>query len=794
MTVFCGPSGSGKSSLAMDTIYAEGQRRYVESLSAYARQFVSQMQKPRVDHIDGLSPAIAIEQKNLGHTPRSTVGTVTEIYDYLRILLARLGTLYCPTCDIPVGTQTTDEITAKIMQYPEGSRLYLLAPVDVAVGQDYASVWRDLQASGYQRVRIDGTTHDLDHPPTIDRRRKHKVEVIVDRAVVKTSSRRRIAESVEQGVALGKGVLQVARENPELPETQWEVVRHSVHLACDQCGRSFEPLSPHHFSFNSSLGWCPTCEGLGTQMGANPAALLQDPKLALQEGAVALWPHVTLSLSQRMLRALSAGAGLPVDVPFEQLSARHRRMVMHGCGDQWFDVFVGDKPTDGNSSGRLFQFQYKGLYPALEEASRLSPSLRGRLDFLIDEVECSVCGGSRLRDDAASARFQGRTIDELCRLPLGQLQEELRQWKLLPRDRKIAGELLREVKNRVEFLNDVGLHYLTLARGAATLSNGEAQRIRLASQLGSGLCGVLYVLDEPTIGLHPRDNRLLLNALHKLRDLGNTLIVVEHDREVIEGSDYVCDFGPAAGKLGGEIVAQGTPRQLARRATSLTGPYLSGAKSIPIPANRRMVTVRPAGETSEKPRRRTDRARKATASPTASSPRVSVGLADRSMVGGDRCSPQQLAECDRAFPLGTLTAVSGPSGSGKSSLLDDVLYAALARRLHRASVIPGAHDELRGVEYINKVIRVDQQALGNSPTSNPATYTGVFDLIRLLFAQLPESKFAGIPRGSASTCPADAATAAKGMGNSVSRCTSCRMCGSNAIRVVGSDTTPKRSP
>ncbi len=742
MTVFCGPSGSGKSSLAMDTIYAEGQRRYVESLSAYARQFVSQMQKPRVDHIDGLSPAIAIEQKNLGHTPRSTVGTVTEIYDYLRILLARLGTLYCPTCDVPIGTQTTDEVTAKIMEHPEGTRLYLLAPVDVAVGQDYATVWRDLQAGGRQRVRVDGATFDLDHPPTIDRRRKHKVEVMIDRVVVKPGSRRRIAESVEQGVALGRGVLHVVQETPNLPETQWETVRHSVHLACDRCGRSFEPLSPHHFSFNSPLGWCPTCEGLGTQTGANPAALLQDPKLTLRNGAVALWPNVANPLSQRMLRALSAGAGLPLDVPYEQLGARHRRMIMHGCGDQWFDVFASDDPTDRSPSNRLFQFQYKGLYPALEEASRLSPSLRGRLDHLIDEVECSVCSGSRLRDDASSVRFQGHTIDELCRLPLGPLQEELRQWKLAPRDRKIAGELLREVKNRVEFLNDVGLHYLALARGAATLSNGEAQRIRLASQLGSGLCGVLYVLDEPTIGLHPRDNRLLLSALHKLRDLGNTLIVVEHDREVIEGSDYVCDFGPAAGKLGGEIVAQGTPRQLARSATSLTGPYLSGAKSIPIPANRRMVTV-PTPDEPKKTRPVRSRARKATTPPVDTSPRVLWESPTGQWLEVLGARHNNLRNVTARFPLGTLTAVSGPSGSGKSSLVDDVLYPALARRLHRASVIPGAHDELRGVEYINKVIRVDQQALGNSPTSNPATYTGVFDLIRLLFAQLPESKLRG---------------------------------------------------
>ena len=343
-------------------------------------------------------------------------------------------------------------------------------------------------------------------------------------------------------------------------------------------------MTPHNFSFNSPLGWCRACEGLGTQTGANPAALLRDAKLTLREGAVALWPNVQHQVSQWMLQALSTLTGLPIDEPFDQLSARHRRIVMHGCGDQWFDVY----PAGERTRRPLFRFQFKGLYPALEEAARLSPSLRSRLEHLIDQVECSVCGGSRLRDDAAAVRFQGRTIDELCRLPLGQLQQEIARWKLSARDRKIAGELLREVKNRTQFLNDVGLHYLTLARERATLSNGEAQRIRLASQLGSGLCGVLYVLDEPTIGLHPRDNKRLLAALHKLRDLGNTLIVVEHDRDIIAGSDSICDFGPAAGKYGGEIVAQGTPRQIAKRKTSLTGPYLSGAKAIAIPANRRM--------------------------------------------------------------------------------------------------------------------------------------------------------------------------------------------------------------
>ncbi|MCU0960148.1 MAG: excinuclease ABC subunit UvrA [Pirellulaceae bacterium] len=733
MTVFCGPSGSGKTSLAMDTIYAEGQRRYVESLSAYARQFVSQMQKPRVEHIDGLSPAIAIEQKNLGHTPRSTVGTVTEVYDYLRILLARLGVPHCPHCDQPMGTQTTDQIAAKVLAAPAGTRVLLLAPVDVPVGQDYAALWSELQANGYLRVRIDGESHRVDQPPTIDRRSKHRVEVVIDRAVIKPAARARIAEAIEVATAVGKGTVHVAYEQPDVAESQWPTVRHSQHLACETCGRSYEPLTPHNFSFNSPLGWCPACEGLGTQVGANPAALLRDAKLTLRQGAIALWPDVQHAVSQWMLQALSAATGVPLDVPFDQLAARQRRLIMHGCGDQWFDVYPGGDRT----AQVVFRFQFKGLYPALEEAARLSPSFRSRLEHLIDQVECSVCGGSRLRDDAAAVRFQGRSIDELCRLPLGPLRQEIAGWKLSARDRKIAGELLREITNRTQFLIDVGLHYLTLSRGAATLSNGEAQRIRLASQLGSGLCGVLYVLDEPTIGLHPRDNARLLAALHKLRDLGNTLIVVEHDRDVIAGSDQICDFGPAAGKHGGQIMAQGTPRQVTRSNTSLTGPYLSGTRAVPIPANRRMRAVAVETSTSAKVRRR----RRGTEAAPIEPPRWEAPGGEYLEIRGAK--HHNLQQVDVRIPLGTLTAVSGPSGSGKSSLIAEVLYPALARRLHRASVVPGAHDEIRGIEFINKVIQVDQQPLGNSPTSNPATYTGVFELIRALFAQLPEAKLRG---------------------------------------------------
>ncbi|MCA9178982.1 MAG: excinuclease ABC subunit UvrA [Planctomycetales bacterium] len=735
MTVFCGPSGSGKSSLAMDTIYAEGQRRYVESLSAYARQFVGQMQKPQVERVEGLSPAIAIEQKNLGSTPRSTVGTVTEIYDYLRILFSRLGTPYCPACELPIGTQTSDEVIDKVMSLPEETRVYLMAPMEVEAGQDYETLWEELRGNGYQRVRVDGATHSLEQPPTIDRRRRHVVEVVVDRAIVKSGQRSRLADSIEAALSLGRGVLHVAMVNLDLPEEKWETVVHSQHLACDACGRSFEPLAPHHFSFNSQLGWCPGCEGLGTQTGANPAALIRDPQRTLADGAINLWPDLQLPVARRMLEALGTATGIPLDVPYDQLSSRHVRQLLHGTGDEWIEV-----PSE--SGPPLFRFQYKGLYPALGEASRLSPNFRTRLEHLVDEVACSACGGSRLRDDAAAVRFAGATIDHWCARPLGKLQDDVKTWKLSDRDRQVAGELLREIKSRLQFLNDVGLDYLSLDRTSSSLSNGEAQRIRLASQLGSGLCGVLYVLDEPTIGLHPRDNHRLLKALHKLRDLGNTLLIVEHDREVIEGSDRICDFGPKAGRLGGQIVARGTPKQVERAPESVTGPYLSGKKALPVPSNRRVTRPQPP-EPARKKKPAKSAKKQVAAKTTKPLPEALVNgvPADWLEVIGARHN--NLRDVSIKIPLAALTAVTGPSGSGKSTLIGEILYHALARRLHRARLVPGPHEEIRGIEHINKVIRVDQQPLGNSPSSNPATYTGVFDLIRELYSQMPESKLRG---------------------------------------------------
>ncbi|HMO12682.1 MAG TPA: excinuclease ABC subunit UvrA [Pirellulaceae bacterium] len=730
MTVFSGPSGSGKSSLAMDTIYAEGQRRYVESLSSYARQFVNQMSKPKVEHIDGLSPAIAIEQKNVGNTPRSTVGTVTEVYDFLRILYSRLGTPYCPDCDIEIGTQTADQIVDKVMDCEVGSRMYLMAPVNTAEVQDYAALWEEIRSSGFVRVRINKQTYNVDDAPILDRRAKFDIKIIVDRITVKPESRARIAESVEVALSMGAGVMNTVLVDDNTNEIHWPVVTHSQHLACSACGRSFERLSPHHFSFNSQLGWCPSCEGLGTQVGISPHVYLRGTEFSLAEGAVNMIPAEQNELAQRMVECLDREAGISSRQSFSQLDSRQRRLLFYGTGERWFNVPGIDLQQATSPAQPPFKFQFKGINPAIQESIRLSAAFRAKINTMVETVDCGSCVGSRLRVDAAAFRFNDVTIDDVCRMPINQLQREISGWKFEARQKKVAGEIIREIKNRVAFLNDVGLGYLTLSRAANTLSNGEAQRIRLASQLGSGLCGVLYVLDEPTIGLHPRDNTRLLHALQKLRDLGNTLLVVEHDREIIENADSVFDFGPQAGSGGGQIVGYGTPKQLVQQPASVTGPFLNGQKQIPIPATRRpgLVPVKPQENANKR-----SRAGKQTGKPL-----VLVNSID--ILGARH---HNLKNVDVSIPLQTLTVVTGPSGCGKSSLINDILYREVARRLNRASTQPGAHDQIQGLEHINKVIQVDQSPLGNLPTSNPATYTGVFELIRQLFAQLPDAKVRG---------------------------------------------------
>ncbi len=741
MNVFCGPSGSGKSSMAMDTIYAEGQRRYVESLSSYARQFVNQMDKPKVDHIDGLSPAIAIEQKNFGSTSRSTVGTITEIYDYFRILMARLGQPYCPDCDVPIGTQTSDQIVEKILQRHADQKIIITAPIDLEPSQDIAELWAELQGRGFVRVRVDGKIYNLADAPTLARRAKHEVEIVIDRLDVKSSIQSRLSDSVETALATGKGILVVLVALEKTEMEHWPQTRYSQFLACDQCGRGFDALTPNHFSFNSQLGWCPDCQGLGTRTGTSPALLFKNMETSLREGGLRLWPNLNDEFSRRMLDTLCQAVGINADSPISQLDSRQRRLLFYGTGTRWFEI--------RDAQNRLeFSFQFKGLYPVLEEASNLSPSLRMKLHALVGEVECGSCGGSRLRDHAAAVRLRNMTLDAYCRLPLGLLLETVNAWKLNQRDAKIAGELVKEIRNRVQFLNDVGLEYLSLSRGSATLSNGESQRIRLASQLGSGLVGVLYVLDEPTIGLHPRDNRRLLGALHRLRDLGNTLIVVEHDREVIENCDHVFDFGPKAGDGGGQVVADSKPKDLGKQRESVTGPYITGRKAIPIPINRRpglwprpaeladtlASALPPATTSGKKPTSKSKRKTTEEAPPVVQANQVLAVFGARH---------NNLQNVDIEIPLQTLSVVTGPSGCGKSSLVNDVLYNSLARRLHNASTTPGAHRKITGLEHINKVIRVDQQAIGTTPASNPATYTGVFDLIRQLFAELPDAKVRG---------------------------------------------------
>ncbi|MDR3637786.1 MAG: excinuclease ABC subunit UvrA, partial [Isosphaeraceae bacterium] len=721
MTVCSGPSGSGKSSLAMDTLYAEGQRRYVESLSSYARQFLAPLQKPKVERISGLSPAVSIEQKTTSKSPRSTVGTVTEIHDYLRILFARLGQPHCPACGTAIGTQTADEIVEKVLHLPEGTKAYIMAPVERRDGEAYDALWDELRASGFSRARVDGKSISLDSPPKLSHRRKHRIEVVIDRAVVRRSTRARLADSVESALDLGKGVVHVARVGDEENEVHWHVDRYSQHRSCDGCGRSFEELSPHHFSFNSPLGWCPVCEGLGTQHGANPGLLIPDGRKSLRAGAVVAWPDFAENPDfARVIEALGKGRGIDLDMPFDGLEGRHRRTILHGAEDAWFQV-----PASGAQPA--FAFQYKGLFPAIEEAARVSFTYRYKLQGMVDDVPCASCMGARLRDDSAAVQFHGFTLDQVSQWPLGRALQFFKGLKLTADAKHIAGDLIREIRERLTFLVDVGLDYLTLARGTPTLSGGESQRIRLASQIGSGLTGVLYVLDEPTIGLHPRDNARLLAALRHLRDLGNTLVLVEHDREVIEAADHLVDFGPGAGDGGGEITAAGAPAKVKKSARSLTGRYLSGKAAIPVPTNRR----------------------------AADGPAL--------VIRGAR--HHNLKNVDVPLPLGCVTVVTGVSGSGKSSLIEDILWKAAAKRLHRAQVTPGAHDTIDGLNWVDKVISVDQDPLGSTPSSTPITYSGAYDLIRDLFSKMPEAKVRGYtPRRFSFNLPGGRCEACEGAG------------------------------
>ena len=786
MSVFCGPSGSGKTSLAMDTLYAEGQRRYVESLSSYARQFLGQMPKPRVESIQGLSPAIAIEQKTVGSTPRSTVGTVTEIYDYLRVLYARLGVMYCPKCGVPAVQQTTDQIVESVMNLAAGAKLLLLAPLTVDRSIVFSKVWDRLRANGFARVRVDGTTYAIDDIPEIDHRRSHTVAVVVDRVTVGKSAselqeasgdnikgtdprqigrqagRSRIADSIEAALDLGKGVIHVAVADSKKDEPQWTINRYSLHLSCAKCQRSFERQTPQKFSFNSPLGWCHACEGLGTEFGANQALLVTSPERTLLDGAIGAWPDPKSNAPFRMmLDSMAATFGLPLDVPWYLLSPQQQRLVLYGDENTWVDV-VAETPSAGRRDFSRFRFRYKGLYPAIEAASRLSFTHRKSLIDMAGERDCSMCNGSRLEAEASSMRMRNVTLPQLCRMPLSEALAFLSGLKLSKEERKVAGDLLNESTHRLNFLVEVGLEYLTLNRSMPTLSGGESQRIRLAGQAGRSLTGVLYVLDEPTIGLHPRDNGRLLVALKRLRDLGNTVLLVEHDREVLAAADRLFDFGPGAGRLGGSVVAEGTPEEIKANKASLTGGYLGSRLQIPVPLVRRVVGSVADPQSSDVPpiaNARQKKTIKKKSQPVGGHSEVSRSIAAHSTDTRDfgqiglqwlellGASQNNLRNVDLRIPLKTFTCITGVSGSGKSSLLMNTLAPAVARRLNVTAEKPGTFRELKGVEQLSKIVLVDQNPIGTTPASNPATYVGMFDEIRELFCRMPEAKVRGYRPG-----------------------------------------------
>ena len=726
MTVFCGHSGSGKTSLAMDTIYAEGQRRYVESLSPYVRQFVGQMPKPSVERIDGLAPAIAIEQKGLSHTPRSTVGTVTEIYDYFRVLFARMGKQHCTQCDAPVEAQTIDQILDRWMLKKDQARknpslpqrCLLLAPIAPLANQTVEAFLQDLLRGGYTRIRVNGKTHQIDQELKIPAKQVQHLQVVVDRIQFDQVDRKRLADSAATALGLGSGILQLAMVDESRPESRWQVDTYSLHSACHACGISFERLTPHSFSFNSAVGWCEACSGLGSELGTDPMRFI-DGGSSMLDGGLHLWQPSGNPVALAMIRAMGRQLDLPVDHPFRAWTSTQLHKLFQGVVEVSIPVYHSDFEAHArvqsfeelSSSQPWFEFKYQGIIPTLEQFSKMSPDIRYLIRDQMAEVPCRVCGGAKVKPQAAHMRWFGRRIGELMQLPLEELLAWINTVDLSSHDLQIGGELRREILQRLQFLVDVGLHYLTLGRTANTLSGGESQRIRLASQLGTGLCGVLYVLDEPTIGLHPRDNDRLIRAMHQLRDLGNTLLVVEHDRDVIRSSDAIRDFGPGAGPHGGRIVAEGTLEQISENPDSITGPYLTGSKSIHID-NKRPAIIDPAtGE--EKP--------------------GCKWLTIR------RAAHNTLKLIDVDFPLEHLIAVTGPSGSGKSSLIQGILYPALSRHFHRSNKIPGSHATIEGMQHLNKVLQVDQSPLGNSPSSTPATYTGVFDLIRVFYAQLPDS-------------------------------------------------------
>ena len=701
LVVVTGLSGSGKSSLAFDTIYAEGQRRYVESLSAYARQFLGQMDKPDVDNIEGLSPAISIDQKTTSHNPRSTVGTVTEIYDYLRLLYARAGRPHCPNCGKPITQQSVDQMVDRIMQLPAGAKLLIMAQLVRGKKGEHKKVLEQIRREGYVRVRIDGELHDLGEEIALEKQKKHTIEIVVDRLVVREGMESRLADSLETALHAGEGVVYVQVVDGEL-------LMFSENFACVDCGISLPEIAPRMFSFNSPFGACPVCTGLGSHKEFDPALVVPDPTLSVADGVFAPLSKNPNSYGMRAITALLAAHDYDAHMPWNRMDKKTQKMLLYGS-----DEYVSFQYTNMFGEEKEYHVPYEGVLPALTRRYRETDSeeMRESYEDYMTDTPCSACHWARLKPEALAVTVGGKNIAALTALTIREADAFLTaaEQDFTPREAKIAGEILKEIHARLHFLLDVGLDYLTLSRAASTLSGGEAQRIRLATQIGSGLMGVLYILDEPSIGLHQRDNNRLLATLRHLRDLGNTLIVVEHDEDTMYAADHIIDIGPGAGEHGGEVVAEGTAAEIMKNPASITGQYLSRKKFIPVPAERR----RGNGYFLE-----------------------IVGAAENN-----------LKDVNVKFPLGTLTLVTGVSGSGKSTLVNEILYRGVASRLYRAKGKPGKHKKIKGLEHIDKVINIDQQPIGRTPRSNPATYTGVFDAIRELFSQVSESRMRGYKAG-----------------------------------------------
>jgi excinuclease ABC subunit A len=727
LIVMTGLSGSGKSSLAFDTIYAEGQRRYVESLSAYARQFLGQMEKPDVDSIEGLSPAISIDQKTTSRNPRSTVGTVTEIYDYLRLLWARIGKPHCHSCGAPIQGQSLEQITDRVMTLDDGARFMVLAPIVRGRKGEYGRQLEEMRGQGYVRAVIDGELRRLDEDIELDKKYKHDISVVVDRLVMKEGLRKRLSESIEAASQLAEGIIEVelldgegkaggVSNGDEAPGVKvlsgpsagkrGEVLVFSEKFACLNCGTSMPELEPRIFSFNSPHGCCPRCHGLGFQRVIDPELIVPDPTLSISDGALQPWIKAASMYHRRLLEAVAEANGIDVGTPWQDLPEKDRQLLLDGTGSDKHTVSYRNR----FGRKRTYTVRFDGMLKSLERRyeNTDSDNTRERIEGLMALQPCPACGGARLRPESLAVTVGGLNIYEYTQLSARAALEWIEDLELTDTERAIARLVVREIAERLRFLDSVGIGYLSLERAANTLSGGEAQRIRLATQIGSSLVGVLYILDEPSIGLHQRDNEKLIDTLRRLRDLGNTVIVVEHDEGTIRAADDVVDLGPGAGEHGGEVVAQGTPAQLTRAPESLTGQYLSGKRSIPLPEERRPAR-------------------------------------DELVVRGAR--QHNLKDIDVSFPLGVFCCVTGVSGSGKSTLVNEILYRAVANRLHRARLRPGAHDRIEGMEHIDKIINIDQSPIGRTPRSNPATYTGVFDHIRDLFSKTKEARVRGYKPG-----------------------------------------------